>query len=649
MCGIAGVIGVEYRQLEPAVRAMMRSMVHRGPDDEGYEVFSLAAGNVAEGAAVGLGFRRLAILDLSSAGHQPMIHPGTGDCLIFNGEIYNFRWLRAKLESLGANVRSSGDTEVLLHALTTWGEAALDQIDGMFALAFYQAKSRRILLARDPFGMKPLYIARSQRAVVFASEVRAVLASGLVPDDLDPAGVASYLAYGAPQDPFTIHRAIRSLPAGTLEWISGDVASGTAAPVVRRYWRFPATSDPSDADVAVRTIGQQLNAAVRDQCVADVPMGVFLSGGIDSATLAALARSHLRPVRTFSVGFESSGGQDELEQAAATAQALGTEHSQTVLDDEWIMLQWREWLHAADRPSIDGLNTYVVSGVVKDAGATVALSGVGADELFGGYSTFQSAAKAARMLAPVAWVPRQLRRAVARVVFAALPVSKRAKAIDLVSRGASLVELAASMRRLTSDDGMRSLGFEADKLGLQSDFLAPAAFDPFVDSGRDIFQQTSQAECFLYMSNTLLRDVDANSMAHSLEIRVPFLARWLVDFVGSLPGSMKAPNDALPKHLLRKVASTVLPPDLFNRPKKGFTLPIGAWMKGPLRDECESAISTLADCPLFAQSTVRHLWTQYSTSSRPGGLHWSRPLALVALGSYLQLEKKRAASRLRCT
>ena len=138
MCGIAGVIGVEYRQLEPAVRAMMRSMVHRGPDDEGYEVFSLAAGNVAEGAAVGLGFRRLAILDLSSAGHQPMIHPGTGDCLIFNGEIYNFRWLRAKLESLGANVRSSGDTEVLLHALTTWGEAALDQIDGMFALAFYQ-------------------------------------------------------------------------------------------------------------------------------------------------------------------------------------------------------------------------------------------------------------------------------------------------------------------------------------------------------------------------------------------------------------------------------------------------------------------------------------------------------------------------------
>ena len=178
MCGIAGVISADLKAVEPAVRSMMRAMVHRGPDDEGYEQFPVAAaGGSAGEATLGLGFRRLAILDLTSAGHQPMVHKATGDCLIFNGEIYNFRWLRAKLEAQGANVRSSGDTEVLLNALVTWGEKALDQVDGMYAFAFYHAASRRVLLARDPLGIKPLYVAQSKQAFVFASEVRTVLAS----------------------------------------------------------------------------------------------------------------------------------------------------------------------------------------------------------------------------------------------------------------------------------------------------------------------------------------------------------------------------------------------------------------------------------------------------------------------------------------
>ena len=643
MCGIAGVISVEQRQVEPAVRHMMQAMVHRGPDDSGYESFSLGSHGETGGATVGFGFRRLSILDLSAAGHQPMIHPQTGDCLIFNGEIYNFRWLRAKLESVGATVRSSGDTEVLLHALSTWGEEAIDQLDGMFAFAFYQAKSRRILLARDPLGIKPLYVAQTHRAFVFASEIRAVLASGLVSDDLDPAGVASYLAYGAPQDPHTIHREIRSMPAGTLQWISSDGVSVASSTVSRRYWKFPALIDPCDETTAVKTIQQQLNAAVRDQCVADVPMGVFLSGGIDSATLAATARSHLVPVRTFSVGFESSRGEDELSAAASTARTLGTQHSQTVLDNEWIMLQWHEWLQAADRPSIDGLNTYVVSGVVKDGGATVALSGLGADELFGGYSTFQSAMKAARMLAPLAFVPQRLRRAAATLAFAALPPGKRSKAIDLVSHGVSVLDMASALRRVTSDGVLQSLGLEAGPLGLSPDFHAAAAFEPFVESGRDSFHAISQAESFFYMANTILRDADVNSMAHSLEIRVPFLARWLVDYAASLPGSMKSPKDSMPKYLLRKATVSVLPPELFKRPKRGFTLPIGEWMFGPLRDECEASIESLADCPIFPGSSIRKTWAQYSHATQAGRMHWSRPMALVALGSYLKQRKATAA------
>jgi asparagine synthase (glutamine-hydrolysing) len=635
MCGIAGVISADSRAVEPAVRAMMRAMVHRGPDDEGYEQFPVAAaGGSAGEATLGLGFRRLAILDLTSAGHQPMVHKATGDCLIFNGEIYNFRWLRAKLESQGANVRSSGDTEVLLHALVAWGEKALDQIDGMYAFAFYHAASRRVLLARDPFGIKPLYVAHAQRAFAFASEVRTVLASGLVASDLDPAGIASMLAYGAPQDPLTIHREIGSFPAGSCEWIGAEAAAGSGPMQRRRFWRFPNVGQTYDEQTAVRRIETQLNASVRDQCISDVPMGVFLSGGIDSATLAAIARNHLSPVNTFAIGFESAGGTDELADAAATARALGTHHVQTVLDDEWIRLQWGEWLQAADRPSIDGLNTFVVSGVVKQGGATVALSGIGADELFGGYPCFSKAQQLHRLLKPLAFVPPRLRRSAAAAALAALPAGKRAKAVDLVAGGGSCVELAASLRRVTSGRDLRALGLEPESLGLSEQYLPASALSAFTDPAGDPFNAVSQAECFLYMGNTLLRDADTNSMAHSLEIRVPFLDRWLVDLVGAMPGGLKAPQGAPPKHLLRKAAGAILPHDLFARPKRGFTLPIGEWMFGPLQGECEAAIDTVAACSALNGAAVRRLWDSYRSQS--GATHWSRPLALVVLGNYLR-------------
>jgi len=643
MCGIAGAVAADPRLVEPAVRSMMRAMVHRGPDDAGYEEFPIAAGLHAAGPSagtVGLGFRRLAILDLTPAGHQPMLHPATGDCLIFNGEIYNFRWLRAKLESLGVTLRSSGDTEVLLHALVAWGEKALDELDGMFALAFYHAKSRRVLLARDPFGIKPLYVARAQRAFVFASEVRAVLASALVPDDLDPAGIASFLAYGAPQDPLTVHRAIQSFPAGACEWIGSDAAA--RPPQRRRYWSFPAEAAAVDEAKAVRTVQMQLNAAVRDQCISDVPLGVFLSGGIDSAALAAAARNHKSPVRTFAVGYETAGGQDELADAAATARGLGTVHQQTILDDNWIMLQWQEWLRAADRPSIDGLNTFVVSGIVKDAGATVALSGLGADELFGGYPSFARAAKVERLLRPLRFVPAGLRRAAAKVAFAPLPADKRAKAIDLVSGGTTTLELASQFRRLTSESGLRGLGFDPSELGLTRHFLPPAAFEPFSDSGRDPFRAVSQVECFLYMGNTLLRDSDTNSMAHSLEIRVPFLARWLADSVAAFPSRLKQPPGAKPKHLLRKATGAILPHDIFTRPKRGFALPIGEWIFGSLRDQCTAAIATLSDCPYFPAGSINRLWEGYAAQRHV--MHWSRPMSLVVLGSYLQQTSARVRS-----
>ena len=614
---------------------MMRAMIHRGPDDDGYDEASLST--AADAPTCGLGFRRLAILDLSPAGHQPMINPDTGDRLIFNGEIYNFRRLRAELESNGVRFRSTGDSEVLLRALSAWGEAALDRLDGMFAFAFHDAASGRVLLARDPLGIKPLYLSHGRAGVVFASEIRAVLASGLVPLDLDPAGIAGYFAYGSPQDPLTIHRHVRSLPAGTCTWIDAiSLESGTSAE--RRFWRFP-TPEPYGAGDAL-AVRRELAAAMAEQCVADVPLSIFLSGGIDSAAIAGFAKAEKPDVATFSVGFEGVNTPDELADAAATATALGTHHFQTVLDADWIQAQWQQWLRAADRPSVDGLNMYIVSGAVSDRETKVALSGIGADEIFGGYPLFRTVPAILRSLAPVSWVPRSLRLAAGRLLLAPFRPSRQRRGLSLLSADPSVLGLLLSFRRLHDDDDLASFGFAADRLGLRPDFLPYAAVDNLSLDGLDAFHTISRAECGLYMNNTLLRDADVNSMAHSLEVRVPFLSRRIVETVFRLPAAAVAPVAAPPKHLLRESAAGILPKSVFDRPKKGFSLPLGDWMFGPLRDECEAAVDEVAACPLLDGPGVRRLWDECRTGR--GTIHWTKPLSLVALGSYMRKVRDRA-------
>lgn len=627
MCGICGIIGADPRDVEPAVRRMMRAMLHRGPDDEGSVELPLAA---HDGSAVaGFGFRRLAILDLSPAGHQPMVNHATGDCLVFNGEIYNFRTLRARLQAQGVSFTSTGDSEVLLQALSTWGERALDMLDGMFAFAFYEARNRRILLARDPFGIKPLYLAHVAGGLAFASEVRALLASGLVPDDLDPAGVASYLAYGATQDPLTMHRAIRSLGAGSAAWVSWPVM----APAVRRFWTFPWPQPAPEDPLLLQAVQTKLSDTVGDQCLADVPTGVFLSGGIDSAVVAALASRHVQELRTLSIGFEASRGSDELADAAATARFLGTKHYQTVLDDDWIQQQWREWLHAMDRPSIDGLNTFIISGVATDLGVKVALSGLGADELFGGYPTFRQGPKLARILRTVSTLPPFVRRAAVRGILGWVPRGKRDKVEDMVAGGTTVSEVVASLRRTVCTRDLMRLGFPVGVPGLNSQYLPEDAIESDASRSADPFNEVSRAECRLYMGSTLLRDADTNGMAHSLEIRVPFLGRDVSDYVAGLPGRVKVPPRAPGKHLLRQAVAGILPADLFTRRKRGFTLPIGQWMLGPLRDQCEAAIDTLAKCSLMDAKGTREWWSQYNAN--PAAVQPSRPMTLVALGSYL--------------
>jgi asparagine synthase (glutamine-hydrolysing) len=632
MCGLCGIIAVDSDGIEISTRRMMAAMHHRGPDDEGFEVLSLGTGIASPG--IGLGFRRLSILDLSPSGHQPMLNPHTGDWLVFNGEIYNYRSLRSRLMVEGVRFHSSGDTEVLLHSLSLWGERALEEIEGMFALAFYQASSGRVLLARDPVGIKPLYISADQHRLIFASEVRALLASGLVSDELDPAGVASYLMYGAPQDPLTVHRSIRSFPCGTGQWIRYERSTGAiVADIGRRFWRFPAVVTDMPEATAVRETRATLEAAVGNHLASDVNSGFFLSAGVDSTAIATLASRMLGRIATYTVGFESTSMASEVGVATQTAKAIGSDHTEITIHPNSIQDWWNGWLASADRPSVDGLNTYIISGALKRAGATVAFSGLGADELYGGYANFRRVRRLAPLLQAVAAFPARSRRAVAEAAIGMFPRRYHTRIRSLASNSGRHIDLAIELKQFLPADVLRSLGLRANEVGLTNDYLADEAYCIFEDVGDDPFLAVSRVETYLYMGNTLLRDSDVTSMAHSVELRVPFVSRPVLESAGRIPGRLHARRMKGPKYLLRESLADLLPTYVLNRPKTGFTLPVNDWMFGELRESCEAAIAAVKRIPFIDSRAVSSLWSTFINERDYN--YWMKPMLLVALGSYI--------------
>jgi len=643
MSGIAGIISGESGEIPSSIGRMLRCMTHRGTDDEGYDQLAIGGDREDRGLSLGLGCRRLATMDTSDGDRQPLRHPATGDRLIFDGFISGHRALRYRLESMGCRFHTSGDGEVLLHALVTWGEQALDVIDGMFAFAFYEAKSQRLLLARDHLGIKPLYIARTGRAVVFASEVRAVLASGLVADDLDPAGIASFLAFGAPQDPLTVHREVRSMPAGTFEWISSEtdlLRSGSC----RRYWRFPTVEAQADVSHLADYVHFELSKQIRDHGVTCRPSCVFLSGGIDSAAVASFAKSLTGPVQTFFIGYQAAHVRDGAAAAAKVAEAIGSRHFQTILDDDWALQLWDQWLKVADRPSIGGFNTYVISSAVNDAGIVVALSGLGGDEIFGGYDSFRSIPRALRLVTGISRLPRPARQLAAMTAQPFLPAAMRARLVEGVRSGCSPLELAVKMRRVTGDVTLRKLGLDASRLGLTLQYLPAEAYELIQQPRDDVFRQISAVECVLHLGNALSRDADVNGMANSLEIRVPFASRSIVDLVAPLREHVKSPLGKPPKHLLRDAIAGRIPDMVMRRSAVKTALPYQQWMYGPLRESCEAAVQELAACPLLPSSVVHDLWRICSPDH--GLSDGAIPMSLVTLGSYLgQMKSRRVASR----
>lgn len=623
MCGIAGVICAEGAKARLALRAMVAAQAHRGPDGAGEHYASFGE------HTLGLGHRRLAIIDLSSHGAQPMIHPRTGDILVYNGELYNYRQLRRELRQRGVMFRGDSDSEVLLHALVEWGAQALGRLEGMFAFAFYRVATRELMLARDPLGIKPLYVARSGAVIAFASEVRALLASGVIGHDIDRRGMAGLLAYGACQHPYTMFQDISSLPAGSFQLITPRKRD--LAPM--RYWSAPCADQTADTSPAPQIVRATIEEAVRDHLVSDVPVGVFLSSGLDSTIVAGVAARHATNLRSFTVGFAENPDLSELRLAGDTAHALDLDHSEIRIEGADALAATRGWLSALDLPSIDGLNVYVISQAVRARGITVALSGQGGDELFGGYSSFADVPRLHNILRKADWLAPRHRRQMAGLLSLGRSASFRSKAAAMAENGSDLLGLYTHRRRLMAPMEMLELGLEPENLGLDQNFQDRREMEAMPRDPDDPIWSVGQFESRLYLGNMLLRDGDADGMAHSLEIRVPLLDRRLADVAFSLPGKVRLPNGHADKHLLRRAFPELLRPQLLNQPKHGFTLPIRRWMLGPLRDACEAGFEHLRASGLVEARALGRVWTRFA--NEPESPAWSRAFACCVLGHYL--------------
>jgi len=637
MCGICGVVGIESREAsEPLVRRMMAAIIHRGPDAEGI----LVAPSVAAGS------RRLSIIDLPG-GSQPVWNEKETLAVVYNGEIYNFRELRKELEGLGHKFRTNSDTEVIVHAFETWGEKCAERLHGMFAFAIVEmpqglgGRPARVFIARDKLGIKPLYYTVVDGRLFFASEVRALLASGAVPTRISPDAVTSYLLFGSVSEPMTLVEGIWSLPPG--HYIDVAIGEPIRATSPHRYWSAPlaaargnaVTSGDTSATPASRARGL-LEHAVTSHLVADVPVGVFLSSGLDSTAIAALASRSQRGIHTFTVAFPDVEF-SEAQTARSTAERLGTEHSEFTLSDQEMLTRLDEAVAAFDQPSMDGINTYFVSWAARQAGLKVALSGLGSDELFGGYTSFRATAQVKRLAAAARWMPKPLRPMIARLGNGSKLAGPSPDAFRKASAAwidpASFPHPYFFTRSLFTPQTVSGWLCEDEsswKTSPWGQWLAEAARET---RSMDDFSTVSWLELRSYLVNTLLRDTDSMSMRHSLEVRVPFLDAALVEYMLSLPESQKR-NAAQPKALLVEALGDLLPQEIVAQKKRTFTFPWENWMRGALRDRIGAGLADWSPVleTVLEGKNAREVWNDFLA----GQTTWSRPWSLYVLNEWVR-------------
>ena len=616
MCGICGFL-MTRRELPPArmnavIHAMARTLRHRGPDDAGR--FVDAAGGLA------LGHRRLSIIDLSEAGHQPMTSPCGRFVITYNGEIYNFRELRQILApQRGRPFRGHSDTEVLLGAIAEWGvEPALRRVHGMFAFALWDRQARRLILARDRVGKKPLYYGWCGGAFLFASELKALHRHPAFDPEIDRAALGLFVQLGWVPGPFSIDRRIRKLPPGALLIL--DAADGPAEPVVQTWWSAKEAALAGDQapfarsfDEAVDALDALLGAAVRARMIADVPLGALLSGGVDSSTVVALMQAAgAVPVRTFSIGFREPK-HDEAPFARAIAAHLGTDHTELYVGPEDSLALVPELPQIYDEPFADPsqIPTALVCRLARSS-VTVALSGDGGDELFAGYQRYRRSLESWKGLQR--W-PASARKAAAALTatlddrFAAPKwLSKAAKRAAGIG-AADALDLFVGARTRTRDPARLVRGAHAVPHLLADRQRWPDLREPL------------QAMMYLdfagYLPDDCLVKVDRASMAASLEVRCPLLDHRVVELAWSLPLAYRL-GDGGAKRVLKSVLERYVPGTLFERPKRGFGVPIGAWLRGPLRDWAATLLDErrLAREGYLEPAAIRDLWQQHQSGRR---------------------------------
>jgi asparagine synthase (glutamine-hydrolysing) len=569
MCGIAGFADSPRSASRPLeadvslVHSMCDVIRHRGPDDEGAH---------AE-PGVGLGMRRLSIIDLST-GHQPIHNEEATVWVVFNGEIYNYRELRRELEALGHRFYTSSDTETIVHAYETWGEAAFGRLRGMFGIALWDRGTRTLLLARDRAGIKPLHYAERGGRLFFGSELKSLIAAGAVDREIDLGALDHYLSFlYAPRDR-AIFKGVRKLPPGHyLKWHDGRIE-------VRQYWQI-GTAEPfrGSADEAASALHTVLADAVRSHMISDVPLGAFLSGGVDSSIVVGLmARASDRPVKTFSIGFDVPQF-DELEHARTVSKHFGTEHHEFVVRPDGLGILDRLIQHF-DEPFADSsaIPTWYVSEMAGKH-VTVVLSGDGGDELFGGYDRYLPHPRVAQFDS----LPIPGKRAMARLLWPMLPHGARGKNfLRHVSRsddGRYLNSIAFfqpdEKQALYTGDVRRALA------GLSAEATLGRHLERF--ASLPAHSRMMRFDFETYLPEDVLAKVDRMSMAHSIESRVPLLDNEVIEFAWTIPAAFKIANGRR-KHILKEAVRGLLPAEILDRRKQGFGVPLGVWFRGGLTD-----------------------------------------------------------------
>jgi asparagine synthase (glutamine-hydrolysing) len=611
---------------------MNDALRHRGPDGEGF----WEATPDERGWGALLAHRRLAILDLSNAASQPMIDPATGDVVVLNGEIYNYRELRNELAARGERFQSNGDTAVMLRALSLHGQGATARLRGMFAFAFWDVKSRRLLMARDSLGIKPLYVARNpdpagEWSLIFASEVRALLASDLLGTPrLNPQAAASVVWNGFMVAPETAIQGIESVWPGELR-----VYDGHGHEELREtYWHMP--EGDGDGSMTEGELADSLQECVRLHLASDVPLVVFLSGGVDSSAVANLAqKASTTPVHTFTLAFEEQESNEGLF-SRQIAEAIGTEHQEVVLTEQRFLDGLEAALDSLDQPTFDGLNSYFMSNAVREAGFKVAQVGSGGDELFGGYTTFRDLPTLLRGAARVKRLPKGVQLAAARLLASVMqrskggfpPQTRWSKLPEMIHRGDNLLGLYQMAYALFLPASQRELLGE-DMQSALIDGLPPEMDDRLRQESRlrTPLSAISVMEQRIFLGERLLRDTDAASMAASIETRLPLVDQVLLTQVDRLPQALRY-EPVRSKSMLRRIGLQGLDPALFTRPKSGFDLPYDRWLRCSLGRKIDG---TMRDAQSVRQTglnpaAVSRLWQAFLDGAP--GLYWSRVWAI---------------------